>query len=155
LCFKIFIAANAVAEAKEWWDKNGMSIRILESSMEFDLTRGCTHWIFLPTEASICEHSIQIRTGDDFMIRATFYIAGRVQGVGFRYTTCEVSKTLDVVGTVENLEDGRVKIVVEGEPETIDMFIESVQQSMSGKIKTIDRFDCPASHEYSSFSIRR
>jgi len=89
------------------------------------------------------------------MIQATLLIAGRVQGVGFRFTTNEVAKSHAIVGTVENLEDGRVKIVVEGEPDVIEQFVLHVQSRMSGKIKSINRFDCEASLIFSDFQILR
>ena len=42
---------------------------------------------------------------------------GRVQGVGFRYTTKSVANGFEVTGTVRNLTDGRVELVAEGERE--------------------------------------
>ena len=44
--------------------------------------------------------------------RLTIYYSGRVQGVGFRFTTKSVAAGYDVVGTVRNLVDGRVELVV-------------------------------------------
>ena len=87
------------------------------------------------------------------MIRATIFVSGRVQGVGFRYKTNEIAKSFAVVGTVENLGDGRVKIVAEGDFEEIDRFVAAVQSSSSGKIKSIDRYDCEPSREFVHFCI--
>lgn len=39
---------------------------------------------------------------------------GRVQGVGFRYTTNIFAKKLGLNGTVRNLSDGTVEIFVQG-----------------------------------------
>ena len=39
---------------------------------------------------------------------------GRVQGVGFRYTTLQIAKEFEVAGVVRNLADGRVHLEVEG-----------------------------------------
>ena len=39
----------------------------------------------------------------------TVYFTGRVQGVGFRYQSLQVSKEFDVTGYVKNLPDGRVQ----------------------------------------------
>ena len=46
--------------------------------------------------------------------RAHVRIAGRVQGVGFRYATMVEAEARDVRGWVRNLPDGRVEVVAEG-----------------------------------------
>ena len=40
----------------------------------------------------------------------TVYFSGRVQGVGFRFTTLQVAKEFEVAGFVSNLPDGRVRL---------------------------------------------
>ena len=40
--------------------------------------------------------------------------SGRVQGVGFRWTAKELARGYDVLGTVRNLPDGTVEMVVAG-----------------------------------------
>ena len=47
-------------------------------------------------------------------IRKTIYYSGRVQGVGFRWTTRRIACEYDVTGYVMNLPDGRVELAVEG-----------------------------------------
>ena len=42
------------------------------------------------------------------------HYSGHVQGVGFRYTAKTVATGFEIVGTVRNLPDGRVELVVEG-----------------------------------------
>lgn len=89
------------------------------------------------------------------MKRATLFISGRVQGVGFRYRTTEIAQSFVVSGTVENLGDGRVKIVVEGERDEIERFVDEIQTSASGRIKSIDRFDSEPSGDFDRFAIKR
>ena len=50
-------------------------------------------------------------------------IAGRVQGVGFRYATGRRARSLDVAGWVRNNSDGSVEAVFEGEPERVDALV--------------------------------
>ena len=46
--------------------------------------------------------------------RMIVHYSGHVQGVGFRYTAKTVATGFEIVGTVRNLPDGRVELVVEG-----------------------------------------
>ena len=47
-------------------------------------------------------------------VRATVQYSGDVQGVGFRYTAVTIARGYNVSGYVQNLSDGRVRLVVEG-----------------------------------------
>ena len=53
--------------------------------------------------------------------RRTILFFGEVQGVGFRYTAVQLSRDLRLGGTVRNLPDGRVEMVVEGVFATTDL----------------------------------
>ncbi|HEX5798287.1 MAG TPA: acylphosphatase [Candidatus Saccharimonadales bacterium] len=46
-------------------------------------------------------------------------VYGRVQGVWFRQSTAEKAGELGLLGTVENLSDGTVKIEAEGSEEAL------------------------------------
>ena len=50
--------------------------------------------------------------------RLTAWVRGRVQGVGFRWWVRSIALELGLLGVVENLVDGRVKIVAEGNRES-------------------------------------
>lgn len=80
--------------------------------------------------------------------------SGRVQGVGFRFTTCEVASHYSVTGYVQNLSDGRVRLVCEGEPAELDKFLRDVQFRMEGKIDNVTIDHQQASGEFSGFTIR-
>ncbi len=60
---------------------------------------------------------------------------GRVQGVGFRWTACNVANRFNVAGWVRNEPDGSVRCVAEGEPGELDAFVAAVQEAMSGYLK--------------------
>ncbi|HYO17230.1 MAG TPA: acylphosphatase [Dermatophilaceae bacterium] len=53
------------------------------------------------------------------MQRATIFVRGRVQGVGFRWWTRARALELGLVGFARNMDDGRVEICAQGSPEAI------------------------------------
>jgi acylphosphatase len=58
--------------------------------------------------------SLGSESAGDAPARLTVWIAGRVQGVGFRWWIRARALELGLAGSAENLEDGRVKVVAEG-----------------------------------------
>lgn len=60
--------------------------------------------------------------------------AGRVQQVGFRWTTCRVARRFEIAGWVRNEPDGTVRCVAQGEVSELDAFVEAVQEAMAGNI---------------------
>ena len=83
--------------------------------------------------------------------RVTCFFSGRVQGVGFRFHTKELAKKFAVTGTVQNLDDGRVKVVAEGNIKEVNRFLDAVGQSMTGNVRGDERFESDASSEFESF----
>ena len=69
----------------------------------------------------------------------TVYFSGRVQGVGFRYTTLQVAKEFEVAGRVRNLADGRVHLEVEGRASEVTAFVTAVEERMHGYIRKTER----------------
>lgn len=57
------------------------------------------------------------------------FYEGNVQGVGFRYSVRQIAKGFDVTGSVRNLRDGRVELLVAGEEEEVRAFLEAILQS--------------------------
>jgi acylphosphatase len=51
--------------------------------------------------------------------RFTAILSGRVQGVGFRWSTRRVARDLGLVGEVHNLRDGTVEVIAEGRPQAV------------------------------------
>lgn len=88
------------------------------------------------------------------MIRNTIHFSGRVQGVGFRFTTFTIAQSHPVDGYVRNLSNGQVELVVEGKQTEIDTFLREVRERMAGNIdnETVD--NSPATGEFHDFGIR-
>lgn len=60
------------------------------------------------------------------MIARRVIFEGRVQGVGFRYTTKDIARGFEVCGWVKNLIDGTVEMQVSGERDEVEAFIKEV-----------------------------
>ena len=60
---------------------------------------------------------------------SAFYalVRGRVQGVGFRYSALHEAERLRIKGWVKNSRDGNVEVWAEGAPETLERFLEWLQ----------------------------
>lgn len=86
--------------------------------------------------------------------RREVHYSGLVQGVGFRYTTRAIAARFDVQGFVKNLHDGRVQLVVEGTPETLDRLLSAIEDEMNRYIRHRDVTTGPATDEFTRFEIR-
>lgn len=86
-------------------------------------------------------------------IRRTIYFSGSVQGVGFRYTTCDIATKFRVTGFIRNLPDGRVELVAEGREIDLDRFQHAVEEAMCGHISDIAATESAATREFKKFVI--
>ena len=82
------------------------------------------------------------------------YYSGRVQGVGFRYTTLQVAKEFDVSGWVQNMPDGRVHLEAEGEPQTVKAFMLALEERLHGYIRKAERQAAKRPSQFAGFTIR-
>jgi len=64
--------------------------------------------------------------------RLQIHYSGRVQGVGFRYTVKTLASGFEVTGTVRNLPDGRVELIVEGVKDELAAFQNAIRESELG-----------------------
>lgn len=82
-------------------------------------------------------------------------VNGLVQGVGFRYSTCEKANALGLTGTVRNEEEGAVFIQVEGDRLKLDEFMEWCRRGPRGaQVTRLDSRDAPLKG-FDSFRIVR
>ncbi|MEO0474564.1 MAG: acylphosphatase [Planctomycetota bacterium] len=94
------------------------------------------------------------------MIRKVVFYSGRVQGVGFRYTTANLAKRFAVAGYVQNLPDGKVQLDVQGSPEEVQGLLDAIDQALARKIQASDITEHPADpalghpNDLDAFAIR-
>lgn len=96
--------------------------------------------------------------GQGQMSRQRLHIlyTGRVQGVGFRYTTKTVACGFDVTGEVRNLSDGRVELLAEGERTELEEFQKAILESGVGRLVRHEEVAwSPAKNEFRGFEIVR
>jgi len=70
-------------------------------------------------------------TGGD-PVRVHALVFGRVQGVGFRYTTVEEARGLGVRGWVRNRADGSVEVEAEGERAAVEALVGFLRRGPRG-----------------------
>ncbi|MBW4545853.1 MAG: acylphosphatase [Symplocastrum torsivum CPER-KK1] len=67
-------------------------------------------------------------------IRAHVFITGRVQGVGYRFSTRDEANRLGINGWVRNLSDGRVEALFEGSKAAVEEMISWCHQGPRGAV---------------------
>ena len=89
------------------------------------------------------------------MIAKRVIFSGRVQGVGFRYSTKEIATGFDVVGSVKNMPDDTVKMEIMGEDEEVEEYLSEVteESAISHFIKEIQSEEIALLENASGFRI--
>jgi acylphosphatase len=86
------------------------------------------------------------------MRRVKIIVAGRVQGVYFRYFTHNKAQDLGVLGSVRNLEDGRVEIIAEAEQAVLNDFIRWCHKGpITARVDTVEITDLERSELLTGF----
>jgi acylphosphatase len=62
--------------------------------------------------------------------------AGRVQGVGFRYSAQHLAQHFPVAGHVRNLANGNVELAAEGSVEAVNEFLQTLASHMNDYIES-------------------
>jgi len=82
-------------------------------------------------------------------------LAGRVQGVGFRYFAEARAAKYNIKGYVKNTYDNKVEIICQGEPDNLDKFILEVKNGPSfSHIINVEMEEIENSPIYDSFGIK-
>ena len=82
-------------------------------------------------------------------------VSGRVQLVMYRDFSCRNARGLGLVGTVQNLPDGTVRVIAEGEREKLDRYaLKLWQGSLLSHVTNVAVSWSPATGEFTKFKIQ-
>jgi acylphosphatase len=99
----------------------------------------------------------QLSAKDPFPARGSVHwlVAGRVQGVGFRWFVREIATLIGVTGDVRNLADGRVEIRAEGDREQLEQLRKEVSEGPPGaRVDAVQELEPQADLALRDFRIR-
>ncbi len=86
------------------------------------------------------------------MKRLTAYVSGNVQRVGYRARVSQIANGMGLKGFVENLNDGRVRIIAEGEEEKLKLFEEIIDiRNTLIKVSSIEKKRSEAIGDFGGF----
>ncbi len=89
-------------------------------------------------------------------MRVTVFYSGKVQGVGFRYTVRRLVFGYEVCGTIQNLDNGDVKLVAEGDEAELKAFLVGIKESGLGPMIRGEQVSwSEATGEFRGFDIVR
>ena len=87
-------------------------------------------------------------------VRVTATVTGRVQGVGFRYSTLHKARRLGLTGEAANRMDGSVQVIAEGDRQAVDSLLEWLQsRDAPGRVDHVDAIFTQATGEFSGFGV--
>jgi len=86
------------------------------------------------------------------MKRLTAYVSGKIQKVGYRKRVIDIARALGLKGMIENLNDGRVKIIAEGDDEKLKWFESAIDiKNTLIQVSSIEMAYSAAGSEFSQF----
>ena len=87
--------------------------------------------------------------------RAHVFIKGKVQGVFYRSWTKSTAQELGLIGFVNNLEDGRIEAIFEGEKEKVEEMVNKCKEgSRASEVTHVDVVWEEAKGDYVGFEIK-
>ncbi|MBA2428027.1 MAG: acylphosphatase [Actinobacteria bacterium] len=86
--------------------------------------------------------------------RVHVFVAGTVQGLGFRQAISDKATELDVTGWVKNLSDGRIEAVLEGPRDDVYRVVGLCRAGPSGARVTGVQVDREPPRNEKSFKIK-
>jgi acylphosphatase len=87
--------------------------------------------------------------------RLSVRFEGRVQGVGFRFTTVRIAQGFEITGFVRNEPDGDVLVIAEGPQDELQAFFQAIRRSSLGRNIVNEHMDWrPPTGEFSRFDVQ-
>ena len=87
-----------------------------------------------------------------WMKRLTAYVSGNVQKVGYRKRIIDIARAFGLKGMIENLNDGRVKIIAEGEDEKLQWFEHAIEiKNTLIQVSFVEKAYSPTGGEFAKF----
>lgn len=86
--------------------------------------------------------------------RIHYIFHGDVQGVGFRYTSAGIAKSLGITGWVKNLYDGTVEMEAQGFMQDLERMLIEINRDSYIEITDTESWEIPVSDGEYDFRIR-
>ena len=84
------------------------------------------------------------------------FVAGRVQGVGFRYFVALEARSLGLAGFVRNLRDGRVEAAISGPQDKVEALLAACRRGPPGsRVDAVEVGQADDAGLATPFEIRR
>ncbi len=81
-------------------------------------------------------------------------MSGQVQGVRYRVFVQDAATELELVGSVENLDTGMVRVIAEGAPDILKEFVEYLHEgSLQARVESVAIDWGTATGTYDEFSV--
>lgn len=88
------------------------------------------------------------------MERIEAIVSGRVQLVMYRDFATRKARSLGLVGEVQNLPDGTVRVVAEGDRSTLEAYVQKLRKgSLLSRVEDVVVTYLPAQGDYTYFDI--
>ncbi len=88
------------------------------------------------------------------LVRARVFVAGRVQGVAYRFFAERCAARLGIAGWVRNLPDGRVEVLAEGTEARVEAFLERLREGPGlARVESFEAGRETPTGEFSGFRI--
>ncbi|MHC4293033.1 MAG: acylphosphatase [Planctomycetota bacterium] len=78
---------------------------------------------------------------------------GRVQGVGFRYTSYNIARRYQLTGYVKNLSDGTVEMIAQGPAGDVSECMRDIGEYFGNYIRDTKIEEVPFNFQYTDFKI--
>jgi acylphosphatase len=86
------------------------------------------------------------------MRRLTAYISGKVQRSGYRGKVVTIARALGLYGVVQDLPDGRVKVIAEGEEADLERLANALMMKNSAiDLTNIEKYYAESTDSFSGF----